>query len=134
MTDTDIKKLAEVDQRSRSNEHRLDNLEDNVADLRKEQSAIYQLAASVQVIAEQTKTTSADFKLLSAKIDEQGKKIDKQDKDRVSAEKALEDKIVAVQSAPAVEKADTLDKVRVAVITAVCSGIATLILGKLLGM
>lgn len=134
MTDADIKKLAEVDQRSRSNEHRLDNLEDDVADLRKEQSAIYQLAASVQVIAEQTKTTSADVKSLSAKIDEQGKKIDKQDKDRVSAEKALEDKIVAVQSAPAVEKADTLDKVRVAVITAVCSGIATLILGKLLGM
>lgn len=134
MTEDETKVLIRTEQRSKANEHRINKLEEDVDDLRKNQNAIYQLAASVQVIAEQTKTTSADVKILSAKIDEQGKKIDRQDKDRIVAEKALEDRIVAVKNEPAAKRSDTLDKVRVAVITAVCSGIATLILGKLLGM
>lgn len=134
MTEDETKVLIKTEQRSKANEHRIDKLESDVDNLQKDQNAIYQLAASVQVIAQQTKTTSEDVKSLSNKIDEQGKKIDRQDADRMIAEKALEDRITAVKNAPAIKKSDTLDKVRVAVITAVCSGIATLLLGKLLGM
>lgn len=131
---TDEEMIIRADQRSKSNEHRIDKLEQDVDSLQKNQNAIYQLAASVQVIAQQTKTTSEDVKTLSGKIDEQGKKIDKQDKDRVEAEKALEGKIAAAQNAPAIKRSDTIDKVGIAVVTAVCSGIATLILSKLIGM
>lgn len=77
---------------------------------------------------------SEDVKSLSAKIDEQGKKIDRQDRDRMDAEKTLEAKIIAVQKEPALRQSDTIDKVKVAIITAICSGVATLILGKILGM
>lgn len=127
MTDEDIKTLAEVDQRSKSNSHRLDKLEGDVSSLQKEQSAIYKLAASVQVIAEQTKNTSDDVKELSSKID-------KQADERIKAERALEDKIGVVKNAPALKQSETAEKVRVAVITAICSGLATTLLYKLLAL
>lgn len=130
----DETKLIKTEQRSKANEHRIEKLESDVDDIRKNQNAIYQLAASVQVIAQQTKDMSEDVKSLSTKIDEQGKKIDRQDRDRMDAEKALEAKIIAVQKEPALRQSDTIDKVKVAVITAICSGVATLILGKILGM
>lgn len=88
----------------------------------------------MQVIAQQTKTTSEDVKTLSGKIDEQGKKIDKQDKDRMEAEKALEGKIAAAQNAPAIRRSETISKVGIGIITAVCSSIATLFLSQLVGM
>lgn len=130
----DETKLIKIEQRSKANEHRIEKLESDVDDIRKNQNAIYQLAASVQVIAQQTKDMSEDVKSLSTKIDEQGKKIDRQDRDRIDAERALEAKIIAVQKEPALRQSDTIDKVKVAVITAICSGVATLILGKILGM
>lgn len=131
---TDEEMIIRADQRSKSNEHRIDKLEQDVDSLQKNQNAIYQLAASVQVIAQQTKTTSEDVKTLSGKIDEQGKKIDKQDKDRIEAEKALEGKITAAQNAPAIKRSETISKVGIGIITAVCSSIATLFLSQLVGM
>ena len=57
MTEDETKVLIKTEQRSKANEHRIDKLESDVDNLQKNQNAIYQLAASVQVIAQQTKTT-----------------------------------------------------------------------------
>ena len=57
MTEDETKVLIKTEQRSKANEHRIDKLESDVDNLQENQNAIYQLAASVQVIAQQTKTT-----------------------------------------------------------------------------
>lgn len=134
MTDSDIKTLAETEQRSISNTRRLDKLESDVSELQKDQRAIYQIAASVQYIAQQTKSTSDNVEALSDKID-------KQEEARQRAEKELETKmtetekeILTIKNAPAVRVSNNYEKVKVAVITALCSGLATTILYKLLSM
>ena len=143
--DEETKILITVDQRSKSNGHRLDKVEQDIDALQKSQNAIYQLAASVQVIAQQTKTTSDNVEVLSNKIDQQTKttsrdvqalsdKIDRQDRARISAEQELESKILRTQTADAIKTSANVDKIKVAVITAICSGAATLILGKIFGM
>lgn len=134
MTDQERTTLVQTEQRSKSNSHRLDAVEEEMGKLRDEQKAIYKIAASVEVIADQTKRTQEEVKSMSLKID-------KQSADWRQSEEALEEqiqetdhKVDELQNKPSIKIAENYEKIKVAVITALCSGAATLILTKLFDM
>lgn len=64
MNEEQIRMLTEVDQRSRSNTHRLDKLEGTT-------EALYKLAASVEVMGTNLKTMDATLQKLDKKVEEQ---------------------------------------------------------------
>lgn len=134
MTEQERTILIETEQRSKSNQHRLDSMEDEVHSLRDEQRAIYKIAASVEVIADQTKRTQEEVKNMSLKLDKQS---DDWRETKETLEEQIsetEHRVVEIQNTPANRIAENYDKIKVAVITAFCSGIATYILSKLIAM
>lgn len=131
MTEQERTTLAKTEQRAKSNSHRLDVVEEEMGKLRDEQKAIYKIAASVEVIADQTKRTQEEVSKLNLKID-------KQSADWRESENELEEHLLAtdhrveeLQNKPSKKLAENYEKIKVAVITALCSGAATLILTKL---
>lgn len=134
MTEQERTTLAKTEQRAKSNSHRLDVVEEEMGKLRDEQKAIYKIAASVEVIADQTKRTQEEVSKLNLKID-------KQSADWRESENELEEHLLAtyhrveeLQNKPSKKLAENYEKIKVAVITALCSGAATLILTKLFAM
>lgn len=134
MTEQERTMLAKTEQRAKSNSHRLDVVEEEMGKLRDEQKAIYKIAASVEVIADQTKRTQEEVSKLNLKID-------KQSADWRESENELEEHLLAtdhrveeLQNKPSKKLAENYEKIKVAVITALCSGAATLILTKLFAM
>lgn len=131
MTDQERTALAKAEQLSESNAHRLDVVENEVGKLRDEQKAIYKIAASVEVIADQTKRTQDEVSKMSLKID-------KQSADWHASESELEEhllktdhRVEELQNTPSKKLAENYEKIKVAVITALCSGVVTLVLSKL---
>lgn len=134
MTDQERTALAKVEQLSESNSHRLDVVEGEVGKLRDEQKAIYKIAASVEVIADQTRRTQDEVSKMSLKID-------KQSADWRASESELEEhlletdhRVEELQNTPSKKIAENYEKIKVAVITALCSGAATLIATRFFSM
>ena len=67
--------LQEVDSRSRSNEHRLDDHEKEIKELRDKQDAIYELTSSVKSIATDMNYIKEDVKEVKTGQDELNKKV-----------------------------------------------------------
>lgn len=67
--------LQEVDSRSRSNEHRLDDHEKEIKELRNKQDAIYELTSSVKSIATDMNYIKEDVKEVKTGQDELNKKV-----------------------------------------------------------
>ena len=56
MEEKDLIKLTEVDARSKSNSHQIDELKDEVKEIKKENKAIYELTSSVKLIVQDMAT------------------------------------------------------------------------------
>ena len=67
--------LQEVDSRSRSNEHRLDDHEKEIKELRDKQDAIYELTSSVKSIATDMNYIKEDVKEVKTGQNELNKKV-----------------------------------------------------------
>ena len=114
MNDNDVRILTEVEQRAKSNSHQIEEIKEDVKEIKAENKAIYELTTSVKLIAQDMGSIKADL----AEV-KQG-------------QKELTQDVSEVKSRPAQKTADTVDKVRVAIITAICTMIATGIVGSLI--
>jgi len=81
-------KLTEVDARSKSNTHRLDELEDNVEDL-------HRLATAVEVMAEQMKHQAEAIRRMEGDMNRIGQKVDAIEKKPAKRWDGIVDKFVA---------------------------------------
>lgn len=102
MEDLEVK-VERVEQRSKSNTHQFEELKE---EMKEENKAIYDIACSVKVMAERLGN-------IEDKVDETAEGL-----------KRTEAKLGQIENAPTEKTAGNLEKIKIAVITAVCTGVA----------
>ena len=122
MTDQERVMLIETEQRSKSNGHRIDKLEDDIEAVKEEQKAIYKLVTSVELIAQRVGH-------IEEKVDDTNKKVNEQREALLETEKRLTEKINDSETQPYKDTATRLTTLKWALITAICtlvlSGVVT---------
>lgn len=119
MTDPNVL-LGIVDQRSLDNERQISNLtgelhalreehKDDMDKLREDQKAIYDVASSVKVMAEQMHT-------MNSVMQDTNKKVDGIAQAQIDSEEHLKKKITELENKPAKEALETAKKVRMEII------------------
>ena len=121
MTEQEQVILIETEQRSKSNTHRLDAMEAEMREIKNEQKAIYKIATSVEVIAQRVSN-------IEDKVVDTNQKVDSQAK----AWQETERRLTEAQNEPYKRTANNVNSVKVAIITAVCTFLATGILGAII--
>lgn len=111
-TDSDIiKELAETKERAKSNSHRLDNVEEDIKEIKTENKVIYSLVESIKTISESVSDIKGDIKEIK------------------KGQGDLSTKISEVESKPAQQIANNVNTIKVAVYTC----IATLMVSGIIG-
>ena len=117
MNDQDVAvKVAAMEQSVSDHSRRIDSLERTMEGLEKEQKAIYELAASMKVISNRISN-------IEEKVDDTNKKVNEQAK-----------LISDVENAPYKKTHSDVHAIRLAVITGVCSLLASGIVSAIIGL
>lgn len=107
VTDYEKNSLMETEQRSKLNEIQLTEIKDDIKEIKEENKALYTLATSIELMAR-------DMTSVKDSVNEVKKDVSE-----------VKGKMVEIEHAPNKKTADTWDKVKVAIITAVGSMLAT---------
>lgn len=121
MTEQERIILIETEQRSKSNTHRLDAMEAEMREIKNDQKAIYKIATSVEVIAQRVSN-------IEDKVDDTNNKVNAQ----VEAWQETERRLTETQNEPYKRTANNVNSVKVAIVTAICTFLATGILGAII--
>lgn len=121
MTEQERIILIETEQRSKSNTHRLDAMEAEMREIKNDQKAIYKIATSVEVIAQRVSN-------IEDKVDDTNNKVNAQ----AEAWQETERRLTETQNEPYKRTANNVNSVKVAIVTAICTFLATGILGAII--
>ena len=124
MTEQETVMLIETEQRSKSNAHRLDNMELELKEIQSEQKAIYKIATSVELIAQRVSN-------IEDKVDDTNRKVDSQTKAWQETERKLSEKVSETEAKPYRQIANNVNTVKVAIITCVCTLLVSGIIGAI---
>jgi hypothetical protein len=125
MTENERTLLIETEQRSKSNSHRLNRLEEDMRELKGENKAIYKIATSVEVMAEKLGN-------IEEKVDETNRKVDETAKTQRASEERFLQKVAEVESYPANQIAKNVNEIKVKAIIAIITFLITGALGALI--
>lgn len=125
MTEQEQVMLIETEQRSKSNMHRLDNVEADIREVKNEQKAIYSIATSVELIAQRVGN-------IETKVDDTRSKVEEQSKSWQETERRLTERANEIENKPLKQTASNVNAVRMAIITGVCTFLATGILAAVI--
>lgn len=118
MTEQDSRLLIETAARSEENTRRIENIESDIKQIQDDQKAIYKIATSVEVIAQRVGH-------IEEKVNDTNQKVDAQAKAWVETEKRLQEKVDETANKPLKRTADNVNSIKVAVITAICTALAS---------
>ena len=124
MTEQETVMLIETEQRSKSNAHRLDNMELELKEIQSEQKAIYKIATSVELITQRVSN-------IEDKVDDTNRKVDSQTKAWQETERKLSEKVSETEAKPYRQIANNVNTVKVAIITCVCTLLVSGIIGAI---
>ena len=124
MTEQETVMLIETEQRSKSNAHRIDNIELELKEIQSEQKAIYKIATSVELIAQRVSN-------IEDKVDDTNRKVDSQTKAWQETERKLSEKVNETEAKPYRQIASNVNTVKVAIITCVCTLLVSGIIGAI---
>ncbi|MBQ7718763.1 MAG: hypothetical protein IJT38_05630 [Clostridia bacterium] len=125
MTENERTMLIETEQRSKSNSHRIDSIEEDIKEMKEENKAIYRIATSVEVMAEKLGN-------IEEKVDETKRKVDETAKAQRATEDRFLQRVAEIENAPAVQTAKNINEIKVKVITAIITFLVTGILGSII--
>lgn len=125
MTENERIILIETEQRSKSNTHRLDEMETSIREIQKENKAIYKIASSVEVMAEKLGN-------IEDKIDETKRKVDETARAQAASEKKFLERISEVENAPAIQTAKNVNDIKLKIAMTVAGFLITGMLGALI--
>ncbi len=114
MTEQEKTTLIETEQRSKSNSHRIDDMQETLREIQKEQKAIYSIATSVELIAQRVSS-------IETKVNDTNIQVGK-----------LSEKVNENEARPYRQVATNWNSIKVAVVTAVCTLLATGIIGAII--
>lgn len=120
-----IKELTEISERSKSNTHRIDELNVKVDKLTEQNTAIIELGTSVKLLNKELihmrEDTDKNFTAVKEDVGELSNTVKQVQKD-----------INEVKIEPSKQKAETLDKVRWLIVSGAISGILGFVIGMIL--
>lgn len=125
MTNDEKTILIETEQRSKSNAHRLDKIENEIKDLNEENKAIYKIATSVEVMAEKIGN-------IDNKVNEISRKVDETSDAQKESENRFLQQISNIENAPAKQVAKNVNSIRLTIATSVITFIITGLLATLI--
>lgn len=120
-----IKELTEISERSKSNTHRIDELNVKVDKLTEQNTAIIELGTSVKLLNKELihmrEDTDKNFTAVKEDVGELSDTVKQVQKD-----------INEVKIEPSKQKAETLDKVRWLIVSGAISGVLGFVIGMIL--
>ena len=120
-----IKELTEISERSKSNTHRIDELNIKVDKLTEQNTAIIELGTSVKLLNKELihmrEDTDKNFTTVKEDVGELSNTVKQVQKD-----------INEVKIEPSKQKAETLDKVRWLIVSGAISGVLGFVIGMIL--
>lgn len=114
MTEQEKVTLIETEQRAKSNTHRIERIEEDVKEIQNDQKAIYKIATSVELIAQRVST-------IEDKVEDTNQQVSK-----------LSEKVNENENRPYKQVATNWNSIKVAIVTAICTLIATGIIGAII--
>ena len=108
-----LKELTEISERSKSNSHRLDEVEDDIKDLKEKNATLYEMSASIKNLSEGIIDIKTNVKEIKT---EQGE---------------MKTEIQDLKNSPTKTKAQWIDNIGKLVITSIVTGIVAFLLGTL---
>lgn len=118
-------KLVVVDQRSLYNSEKIKSLEDRMDAVEDDQRAIYKIATSMELMAQKVNT-------IESKVDVVVEKTETNAKIWTETERKLSDRVNEIENGADKRIAKTFNSVKNSVITAICTSIATGLVGVLI--
>lgn len=118
-------KLVVVDQRSLYNSEKIKSLEDRMDAVEDDQRAIYKIATSMELMAQKVNT-------IESKVDVMVEKTETNAKIWTETERKLSDRVNEIENGADRRIAKTFNSVKNSVITAICTSIATGLVGVLI--
>lgn len=106
-------RIQEVDSRSKSNEHRIDDCEAEIKEIKTEQKAIYKIASSVENLATSMSDLQIDVKEVK------------------TGQKQLNEKVNTLENQPAKQTYDTWQKIGYEVIKWLITGMVGFFVAKI---
>ena len=108
-----LREITETSERSKSNSHRLDEVEDDIKSLKEENRTLYEMSASIKTLTDGVVSIKEDVKEIKS---EQGE---------------MKSEIQEIKNTPIKTKAGFVDDIGKLVVTAIISGILMFVLGTL---
>lgn len=105
--------LTQVDERSKSNTHHLDAVEEDIKDLKEKNNALYEINSNIRTLSEGILTVKNDIQEVRT---EQGE---------------MKSDIAELKNVPTQSKAKAFDTAWKFIVTAVATGLVSFILGQL---
>jgi len=112
-TEHHLREITENSERSKSNTHRLDEVEEDIKSLKNENRTLYEMSASIKALTDGVVSIKEDVREIK---DEQGE---------------MKSEIQDIKNAPVKTKAGIVDDIGKMVITAVVTGILAFLLGQI---
>lgn len=100
MQDKDLVTLTETSERAKSNTHQIDEIKEEIREIKSEQRAIYDIATSVKLIAQDMGSMKEAINEVKQGQSELSDKVDEQIKEVKSSQKTLDNKIDEVKNRP----------------------------------
>jgi len=116
--DDNERMLIETHERSKSNTRRLDSLENEIHEIKSNQTAIYEIASSVKVLVERVG-------YIEERVEETGRKVDAQTEEWRKTEVKLSERITETENEQDHRVAKNVNSIKMAIITAICTALAT---------
>lgn len=107
MTNEDVRMLQEVKDRSESNTHQITELKERMAKQEEKSDIIYKMSENLSLMAQSLKSVEEDM----AEVKD--------------GQKNLSSKVAKLENQPAQESLETIKKIKIGVITAICTAIGT---------
>lgn len=104
--------ITQIDERSKSNSHRLDEVEEDIKSLKEENHTLYEMSASIKTLTDGVVSIKDDVREIKS---EQGE---------------MKSEIVELKNVPTQSKAKAFDTAWKFIVTAIATGIISFILGQ----
>lgn len=132
MNEAQLIELTEISERGKSNTHQIEEIKEDIKEMKLENKALYELTTSVKLIAQDMSSIKQDItevkcgqEKLSVKMDSEISKVkDEQEKIKYN--------ISEVKFCPTTEKAKTFEKIKWIVISVITTAITTGIISNLI--
>lgn len=125
MGEQDITILEEIKARTIANSTKIENINEEIKEMKQKQESIHKIATSVEIIAEH-------MNHIEEKVNDTNHKVDTYTETWKESERRLTEKIMENENAPYKQVAQNVNSIKVAAITCICTFLISGVIGAII--